>query len=61
MGAGRPNKYTKRTLEAAVERYFAREKKSSGQDRKTAKAAYGYYKTMNNTNVPASRFMDQKK
>lgn len=46
---------------AAVERYFAREKKSIGQDRKTAKAAYGYYKNMNNTNVPASRFMDQKK
>lgn len=46
---------------AAVEHYFAKEKQSIGQGRKTAKAVYGYYQNMSNTNVPASRFLDQKK
>lgn len=46
---------------AAIERYFAREKHSIGQGRRTAKAAYGYYQNMSNANTQVSVFLDQKK
>ena len=46
---------------AAIERYFAREKQSIGQGRRTAKAAYGYYQNMSNVNTQASVFLDWKK
>lgn len=41
-----------------VESYFARER---GQLRQASKAAYGYYKSMNSSNVMPPQFMDQKK
>lgn len=46
---------------AAMERYFAREKQSIGQGRRTAKAAYDYYQNMSNVNTQASVFLDRKK
>lgn len=46
---------------AAIERYFAREKQSIGQGRRTAKAAYGYYQNMSNVNTQTSVFLDRKK
>ena len=44
-----------------VENYFAREKKQLRQGRQTSKAAYDYYKNMNNVNVVPPQIMDQKK
>lgn len=44
-----------------VENYFAREKKQLRLGRQTSKAAYDYYKSMNNVNVVPPQIMDQKK
>ena len=44
-----------------VEDYFADERSQLRQGRKSSKAAYGYYKSMSNSNVIPSQFMDQKK
>lgn len=44
-----------------VEDYFAREKQQLREGRQNSKAAYDYYKSMNNTNVVPPQFMDQKK
>lgn len=44
-----------------VENYFVGEKKQLRQGRKASKAAYGYYKSMSNSNVVSSQFMDSKK
>jgi len=44
-----------------IEDYFAREKKQIKQGRVASKAAYGYYKNMNNVNVVPPQIMDQKK
>jgi hypothetical protein len=44
-----------------IENYFAREKKQLRQGRQASKAAYDYYKSMNNVNVVPPQIMDQKK
>ncbi len=44
-----------------VEQFFAKERANIGQSRKTSKAAYDYYKNMNNTNFVPSQFYDSKK
>ena len=44
-----------------LEDYFASERSQLRQGRKSSKAAYGYYKSMSNSNVIPSQFMDQKK
>ena len=44
-----------------LEEYFAGERSQLRQGRKSSKAAYGYYKSMSNSNVIPSQFMDQKK
>lgn len=44
-----------------IEDYFAREKSQIRQGRVASKAAYGYYKNMNNVNVVPPQIMDQKK
>lgn len=44
-----------------VESYFQKERDQLRQGKKASKAAYGYYKSMSNTNVVPSQFMDQKK
>lgn len=44
-----------------VETYFAKEKGRLRQGRQASKAAYDYYKNMNNTNVVPPQIMDQKK
>lgn len=45
----------------AVEDYFAKEKQQLREGRQNSKAAYDYYKSMNNANVVSPQFMDQKK
>lgn len=45
----------------AVEDYFVREKQQLREGRQNSKAAYDYYRNMNNTNVVPPQFMDQKK
>lgn len=45
----------------AVEDYFAKERQQLREGRQNSKAAYDYYKNMNNTNVVPPHFMDQKK
>lgn len=44
-----------------VEDYFSKEKSQIRQGRVASKAAYDYYKNMNNTNVVPPQIMDQKK
>lgn len=44
-----------------IEDYFSRERSSICQNRKTSKAAYDYYKNMNNSSVVPPQFMDRKK
>ena len=43
-----------------VEGYFAKERKQLRQGRQTSKAAYGYYKNMNNSNEVPPQFLDSK-
>lgn len=43
-----------------VEDYFTRERSQLRQGRQTSKAAYGYYKNMNNSNVVPPQFLDSK-
>ena len=45
----------------AVEYYFANEKQQLRQSRQSSKAAYDYYRSMNNANVVPPQFMDKKK
>ena len=44
-----------------VEDFFAKERSGIRSGRVHSKAAYDYYKTMNNTNVVPPQFMDSKK
>lgn len=44
-----------------VEAYFQNEKSQLRQGRQVSKAAYDYYKSMNNMNVVPPQIMDQKK
>ena len=44
-----------------IEVYFTNEKSQLRQGRQVSKAAYGYYKSMNNMNVVPPQIMDQKK
>lgn len=44
-----------------IEVYFTNEKSQLRQGRQVSKAAYGYYKSMNNMNVVLPQIMDQKK
>ena len=44
-----------------IEDYFLREKSQIRQGKKASKAAYGYYKSMSNSNALPPQFMDQKK
>ena len=44
-----------------IENYFLKEKSQLRQGKKASKAAYGYYKSMNNSGAMSSQFMDQKK
>lgn len=44
-----------------IESYFAKEKSQLRQGRQASKAAYDYYKSMNNTAVVPPQIMDQKK
>lgn len=44
-----------------VEKYFTREKNELRRGRQASKAAYDYYKNMNNVNVVSPQIMDQKK
>lgn len=44
-----------------IEVYFANEKGQLRQGRQVSKAAYDYYKNMNNMNVVPPQIMDQKK
>ncbi len=44
-----------------VEQYFARERVNIGQKRKNSKAAYDYYKSMNNANYVQPQLYDNKK
>lgn len=43
-----------------VEDYFMAEKSQIRQGKKASKAAYGYYKSISNSNVVPPQFMDQK-
>ncbi|GFI66339.1 hypothetical protein IMSAG185_01954 [Lachnospiraceae bacterium] len=43
-----------------VEAYFHRQKADIGQNRRNSQAAYDYYKNMNQSNVVAPQFMDNK-
>lgn len=45
----------------AVEDYFTNEKQQLRQSRQSSKAAYDYYRSMNNVNVVPPQFMDKKK
>lgn len=45
----------------AVEDYFTNEKQQLRQGRQSSKAAYDYYRSMNNANVVPPQFMDKKK
>lgn len=44
-----------------IEDYFAVERDQLRQGKKASKAAYGYYKSMSNSNAVPPQFMDQKK
>lgn len=43
------------------EDYFRKERSQLRQNRQSSKAAYNYYKSVNNTNVVMPQMMDQKK
>jgi len=43
-----------------IEDYFGKERQKIRQGRQSSKAAYGYYKSMSNTNVAPPQFLDQK-
>lgn len=43
-----------------VEGYFRKERSNIAQNRKNSKAAYDYYKSMNNSHVNSSQFLDSK-
>lgn len=45
---------------ALIESYFAREREQIRQGRQASKAAYGYYKSMSNTNTVPPQFLDSK-
>ena len=44
-----------------IETYFSKERRQLKQGRQVSKAAYGYYKSMSNTNVVPPQIMDEKK
>ncbi len=44
-----------------IENYFSKEKDQLRHGRQASKAAYDYYRSMNNTNVVPPQIMDQKK
>lgn len=44
-----------------IEDYFKKERSGIRQNRQSSKAAYNYYKSVNNTNVVMPQMMDQKK
>ena len=44
-----------------IEDYFKKERSQLRQNRQSSKAAYNYYKSVNNTNVVMPQMMDQKK
>lgn len=44
-----------------VEQHFSKARKDMRQGKRSSKAAYDYYKSMNNTNVISSQFLDKKK
>lgn len=44
-----------------IEDYFKKERSEIRQNRQSSKAAYNYYKNVNNTNVVMPQMMDQKK
>lgn len=44
-----------------IEMYFSKEKQQLRQGRQASKAAYDYYKSMNNTAIVPPQIMDQKK
>lgn len=44
-----------------IEDYFKKERSRLRQNRQSSKAAYNYYKSVNNTNVVMPQMMDQKK
>ena len=44
-----------------IEQYFAKERASIRQNRKASKAAYDYYKKVNNTSYVPPQFLDSKK
>lgn len=44
-----------------IEDYFKRERSQLRQNKQSSKAAYNYYKSVNNTNVVMPQMMDQKK
>lgn len=46
---------------ALIESYFAKEKKQLGQNRKSSKAVYGYYKSLDKAALEDSRVFDLKK
>ena len=45
---------------ASLERMFQRKRDSLKVNRQSSKAAYDYYKNMNNGSIPVSQYMDQK-
>lgn len=45
---------------ALIESYFAKEREQIRQGRQASKAAYGYYKSMSNTNTVPPQFLDSK-
>lgn len=44
-----------------IEDYFKKERSQLRQNRQSSRAAYNYYKSVNNTNVVMPQMMDQKK
>ncbi|MCR5754855.1 MAG: flagellar protein FliT [Acetatifactor sp.] len=45
---------------ALIEQYFAKEKEGIRKNRQSSKAAYDYYKSMSQSNMNSSSFMDSK-
>lgn len=45
---------------ASLEQMFRRKRDSLKVNRQSSKAAYDYYKSMNNGSIPVSQYMDQK-
>lgn len=43
-----------------VEQHFKNLRQEMKQSRKSSKAAYGYYKSMSNTNIVGPQYMDEK-